>query len=184
MCKDKKKSEFDELSISYLKDQLTPDGEIEPANKKNGGSNSQSRDGLPPNMRFSRYTYLIIPRLYPKIISIVQKFPYKLHIYDNVFFCSIYRAASYNNPHEMFPSASKLFSGMTAAAGNVTKLNMAKSSTSMTVVNEGEEGNINLQTWKNSIILPTTFYYYGLFPKEIRQENDLAKICILHCASI
>ena len=84
----------------------------------------------------------------------------------------------------MFPSASKLFSGMTAAAGNVTKLNMAKSSTSMTVVNEGEEGNINLQTWKNSIILPTTFYYYGLFPKEIRVENDLAKICILHCASI
>ena len=69
-----------------------------------------------------------------------------------MFFCSIYRAASYNNPHEMFPSASKLFSGMTAAAGNVTKLNMAKSSTSMTVVNEGEEGNINLQTW-NSIIL-------------------------------
>ena len=100
-----------------------------------------------------------------------------------MFFCSIYRAASYNNPHEMFPSASKLFSGMTAAAGNVTKLNMAKSSTSMTVVNEGEEGNINLQTWKNSIILPTTFYYYGLFPKEIRQENDLAKICILYCAS-
>ena len=99
-------------------------------------------------------------------------------------FFPIYRAASYNNPHEMFPSASKLFSGMTAAAGNVTKLNMAKSSTSMTVVNEGEEGNINLQTWKNSIILPTTFYYYGLFPKEIRQENDLAKICILQAYNI
>ena len=51
----KEQSEFDKLSISYLKDQLTPDGEIEPANKKNGGSNNQSRDGLPPNMRFSRY---------------------------------------------------------------------------------------------------------------------------------
>ena len=63
MCKDKKKSEFDELSISYLKDQLTPDGEIEPANKKNGGSNSQSRDGLPPNMRFSRYAYIWLPVL-------------------------------------------------------------------------------------------------------------------------
>ena len=65
LCKEqkKKKSEFDELSISYLKDQLTPDGEIEPANKKNGGSNSQSRDGLPPNMRFSRYTYIWLPRL-------------------------------------------------------------------------------------------------------------------------
>ena len=74
------------------------------------------------------------------------------YIFMTMFSCSIYRAASYNNPHEMFPSASKLFSGMTAAAGNVTKLNMAKSSTSMTVVNEGEEGNINLQTW-NSIIL-------------------------------
>ena len=59
----KKKSEFDELSISYLKDQLTPDGEIEPANKKNGGSNSQSRDGLPPNMRFSRYAYIWLPVL-------------------------------------------------------------------------------------------------------------------------
>jgi len=41
------------------------------------------REGLPPNMRFSR-------------------------------------AASYNNPHEMFPSASKLFSGMNSVAGNVT----------------------------------------------------------------
>lgn len=30
------------------------------------------------------------------------------------------RAASYNNPHEMFPSASKLFSGMNTVAGNVT----------------------------------------------------------------
>jgi Amt family ammonium transporter len=88
---------------AVMSDQLTPDGEIEPASKKNGGSNSQSRDGLPPNMRFSR-------------------------------------AASYNDPHQMFPSASKLFSGMTAAAGNITKQNMAKSSTSMTVVNEGEEG--------------------------------------------
>ena len=53
----KEQSEFDKLSISYLKDQLTPDGEIEPASKKNGGSNSQSRDGLPPNMRFSRYVH-------------------------------------------------------------------------------------------------------------------------------
>ena len=31
---------------------------------------------------------------------------------------------------------------MTAAAGNVTKLNVAKSSTSMTVVNEGEDGEL------------------------------------------
>ena len=30
------------------------------------------------------------------------------------------RSASYNNPHEMFPSASKLFSGMNSVAGNVT----------------------------------------------------------------
>lgn len=40
------------------------------------------RDGLPPNMRFSR-------------------------------------AASYNNPHMMFPSASKLFSGMNNVAGKL-----------------------------------------------------------------
>jgi len=32
------------------------------------------------------------------------------------------RAASYNNPHEMFPSASKLFSGMNSVAGNVTSV--------------------------------------------------------------
>ena len=41
-----------------------------------------SRDGLPPNMRFSR-------------------------------------SASYNNPYEMFPSTSKLFSGFTSLAENV-----------------------------------------------------------------
>ena len=52
------------------------------------------------------------------------------------------RAASYNNPHEMFPSASKLFSGMQSAAGNMTKMNVAKSSTSMTVVHEGEDGEL------------------------------------------
>lgn len=40
------------------------------------------RDGLPPNMRFSR-------------------------------------SASYNNPHIMFPSASKLFSGMNSVAGKL-----------------------------------------------------------------
>ena len=73
----------------------------------------------------------------------------------------------------MFPSASKLFSGMTAAAGNITKQNMAKSSTSMTVVNEGEEGNINLQTWKKSIIL--------FFSQRKSERNDLAKICIVLC---
>lgn len=43
----------------------------------------------------------------------------------------------------MFPSASKLFSGMTAAAGNVTKA-AAKNSraSSMTVVNEAEDGEL------------------------------------------
>ena len=30
------------------------------------------------------------------------------------------RSASYNNPHEMFPSESKLFTGMTQLAGNIT----------------------------------------------------------------
>ena len=29
------------------------------------------------------------------------------------------RSASYNNPHEMFPSESKLFTGMTQLAGNI-----------------------------------------------------------------
>lgn len=42
----------------------------------------------------------------------------------------------------MFPSASKLFSGMQSAAGNMTKMNVAKSSTSMTVVHEGEDGEL------------------------------------------
>jgi hypothetical protein len=38
------------------------------------------------------------------------------------------RAASYNNPHEMFPSASKLFSGMNSVAGNVTSSNVRQPS--------------------------------------------------------
>ena len=51
------------------------------------------------------------------------------------------RAASYNNPHEMFPSASKLYAGMNAAAGGVTKSsgNTSRAS-SMSVVNEAEDG--------------------------------------------
>lgn len=91
---------------------MTPDGEIEAAGASKSASNGQSRDGLPPNMRFSRM-------------------------------------ASYNNPHEMFPSASKLFSGMTAAAGNVTKLTVAKSSTAstmMSAINEGEDGELLRKT--------------------------------------
>ena len=32
---------------------------------------------------------------------------------------SFSRSASYNNPHEMFPSESKLFTGMTQLAGNI-----------------------------------------------------------------
>ena len=42
----------------------------------------KSKDGLPPNMRYSR-------------------------------------SASYNNPQEMFPSQSKLMTGMTQLAGNI-----------------------------------------------------------------
>ena len=72
-----------------------------PGATKKGG---KSKDGLPPNMRFSR-------------------------------------AASYNNPHEMFPSASKLFAGMNAAAGGVTKSSGKTSrASSMSVVNEAEDG--------------------------------------------
>lgn len=88
---------------------MTPDGDIGggsvamTTSSSNGGN--QSKDGLPPNMRFSR-------------------------------------AASYNNPHEMFPQASKLFSGMTAAAGNVTKLGRTSRASSMTVVNEAEDGEL------------------------------------------
>lgn len=51
-----------------VEDQMPKDGLT---NRRKG---SVSRDGLPPQMKFSR-------------------------------------AASYNNPHEMFPSASKLFAG-------------------------------------------------------------------------
>ena len=89
---------------------MTPEGEIGTVSSTTTSNtgNGQSRDGLPPNMRFSR-------------------------------------AASYNNPHEMFPSASKLFSGMTAAAGNVTKLSVGgktSRASSMTVVNEAEDGEL------------------------------------------
>merc|ERR1712008_329034 len=70
------------------------------AKKKGGG---KSKDGLPPNMRFSR-------------------------------------AASYNNPHEMFPAASKMFAGMNAAAGGVTKSGKTSRASSMSVVNEAEDG--------------------------------------------
>lgn len=80
------------------------DDAVEPPTKDN------SRDGLPPNMKFSR-------------------------------------AASYNNPHEMFPSASKLFSGMNSVAGNVTiQKKSPKNSRSISVTGAnslstlGEEG--------------------------------------------
>ena len=54
------------------------------------------------------------------------------------------RAASYNNPHEMFPSASKLFAGMNAAAGGVTKSSGKTSrASSMSVVNEAEDGELS-----------------------------------------
>ena len=57
------------------------------------------------------------------------------------------RTASYNNPHEMFPSASKLFSGMTAAAGNVTKFsakatNSKTPNSNMSPVKEDEDGEL------------------------------------------
>ena len=85
------------------------------ATKKGGG---KSKDGLPPNMRFSR-------------------------------------AASYNNPHEMFPSASKLFAGMNAAAGGVTKSSGKTSrASSMSVVNEAEDGESSeLLKKSNSLFL-------------------------------
>merc|ERR1712025_1372794 len=86
-----------------MAEQITPDGDIE-THPTSSSKNGQSRDGLPPNMRFSR-------------------------------------AASYNNPHEMFPSASKLFAGMNAAAGGVTKSSGKTSrASSMSVVNEAEDG--------------------------------------------
>ena len=70
---------------------------------------SKSKDGLPPNMKFSR-------------------------------------AASYNNPHEMFPSASKLFSGMNSVAGNVTKTSNKKVSNAgkiSALETVGEDGKLN-----------------------------------------
>ena len=61
------------------------------------------------------------------------------------------RAASYNNPHEMFPSASKLFGGMNAAAGGIAKSSGKTSrASSMSVVNEGEDGESD----STSLFLP------------------------------
>ena len=62
------------------------DSDISSANNINSRKTSvyslQSKDGLPPNMKYSR-------------------------------------SASYNNPQEMFPSQSKLMTGMTQLAGNI-----------------------------------------------------------------
>ena len=98
------------LIFALQSDLITGDGEDDAPKKK---TSSSSKDGLPPNMRFSR-------------------------------------AASYNNPHEMFPSASKLFSGMNSVAGNVArkgnatngagKDEQAKKDAGLSVVAE-EEGN-------------------------------------------
>merc|ERR1719362_1912167 len=49
------------------------------------------------------------------------------------------RAASYNNPHEMFPSASKLFAGMNAAGGVTKSSGKTSRASSMSVVNEAED---------------------------------------------
>merc|ERR1712008_94586 len=80
-------------------DGATGNGTSNGAKREGGG---KSKDGLPPNMRFSR-------------------------------------AASYNNPHEMFPAASKMFAGMNAAAGGVTKSGKTSRASSMSVVNEAED---------------------------------------------
>jgi hypothetical protein len=42
----------------------------------------------------------------------------------------------------MFPSSSKLFSGMTAAAGNVTKMTAPARSSTISTINEGEDGEL------------------------------------------
>ena len=60
------------MKINLEWNDLGPDGGK--AIAEGSGAAGASKDGLPPNMKFSR-------------------------------------TASYNNPHEMFPSASKLFSG-------------------------------------------------------------------------
>lgn len=105
------------VEAQYMKDggveTSVPNGNddaVEPPTKDN------SRDGLPPNMKFSR-------------------------------------AASYNNPHEMFPSASKLFSGMNSVAGNVTiQKKSPKNSRSISVTGAnslstlGEEGTAEEKT--------------------------------------
>merc|ERR1712079_923164 len=113
-------------------DELTPDGgtgngsSTSGAGGKGGG---RSKDGLPPNMRFSR-------------------------------------AASYNNPHEMFPSASKLFAGMNAAAGGVTKSSGKTSrASSMSIVNEAEDGTPEEKEKLNVI-------------QELTAAGDLANIAI------
>ena len=66
------------------------------------------------------------------------------------------RAASYNNPHEMFPSASKLFAGMNAAAGGVTKSSGKTSrASSMSVVNEAEDGELTSSLSQPFLQLPS-----------------------------
>ena len=61
---------------------ITSVGAREEVSRKTSTLSVSTKNGLPPQMKYSR-------------------------------------SASYNNPHEMFPSESKLFTGMTQLAGNI-----------------------------------------------------------------
>ena len=86
------------------------------------------------------------------------------------------RAASYNNPHEMFPSASKLFAGMNAAAGGVTKSSGKTSrASSMSVVNEAEDGESSTLFLQPPLLSTTS-----LHPPLIQPNSNAANNIVLH----